>query len=153
MVSGEFSANNYTQEASNYKSRQSLFSCSKGTSHIHVTRVVRWLKPKLRFLLYSTVKTPFFQEQLDALVPIYSSFLFILGEHSTVIQAVRSIHVSLQLSCRACYLPANSGALFLYSLYILLHVEKHQRFNFSDKWVKKLMHFEEIFRWLHPFHV
>lgn len=36
------------------------------------------------------------------------SFLFISGEHSTVIQAVRSIHVSLQLSCRARYLPANS---------------------------------------------
>lgn len=36
------------------------------------------------------------------------SFLFILGKHSTAIQAVRSIHVSLQPSCRACYLPPNS---------------------------------------------
>lgn len=39
--------------------------------------------------------------------PVFFSFLS-RGEHSTVIQAVRRIHVSLQLSCRARYLPPNS---------------------------------------------
>lgn len=146
MVSGEFSANNYTQEASNYKSGQSLFSCSKGTSLIrHMSCLLAEAKTEVFNLFYGG--NPLVQEQLDAIVPIYSSFLFFLsrGAHSTVIQAVRSIHVSLQLSCRARYLPPNS-CLVLCAFTFFYMLKSIKDFIFPTSGWKKWMHFDEIFR-------
>lgn len=100
---------------------------TKADSHMHITWVVRswsqswglysslWWKPPVP----GTTRCP-----CTNLLQL-SFFFLISGEHSTVIQAVHGIHVSLQLSCRVRYLPPNSWlALCSFTSFTFLYMLK-----------------------------